>query len=49
MERRAKKGKKEAIIKFLVRSSSLRENKSEGEIGFFGSCIFDFSLPNPAK
>jgi len=49
MERRAKKGKKEAFINFWVRSSSSRQEKWEGDIDLFiGPYVLNVSLPVPA-
>ncbi|MDD8020026.1 MAG: hypothetical protein PHU81_02415 [Acidobacteriota bacterium] len=48
MERRAKKGKKEAYIKFWVRSL-FSELKREGELDILtGPHILNFSLPASA-
>jgi hypothetical protein len=49
MERRAKKGKKEAFIKFWVRSSPFKLEKREGVMEFIGPCILETSLPNPVN
>ncbi|MDI6697685.1 MAG: hypothetical protein QME85_01940 [Candidatus Saccharicenans sp.] len=50
MERRAKKGKKEAFINLWVRSSPDLKTKREGEIGFlFSPSNLNISLPGPAK
>jgi len=50
MERRAKKGKKEAFINLWVRSSLSTNIKREGEIGFlFSPSKLNISLPGPAQ
>jgi len=46
MERRAKKGKKEAFINFWVRSSLAKPGIREGDVDLFkSSSIFIISLP----